>query len=332
MWFKVDDNINASRKLADLREISAEADEDNPGALWAEAMALWTVAGSWCGNQLTDGRITIARMQPLVPFCPRRGAQALCDVGMWNRIEWSEGEGEKARTRKGCEFHDWESCNPTRAQVEAERAKAAERQRKSRKKKKEGAARDSGEVTSDVTRDKPGVTPPVTRDGANVTSDDGVSHGAQCHSAPTRPDPTRPEVATATPPRAREPSPPKRVTPEQAQQRRRQKIRDRIQGPPTPGGWLNMAELIYLDVLGDMRFWAGSSSQHVATMGAKIALAESAAPPLGMTPGQWLAQEAEAFAGAVKRGDMVPESNATGLFVKGVGTWFDKYGSAQEAA
>ena len=87
-YFKVDDHFHSHPKILDLG---------------LEAVGLWTLAGSWSGEQLTDGFIPnslIARLGGSPEI-----AQALVDAGLWEIIEG------------GYLFHDWDAHNQTKAQV-----------------------------------------------------------------------------------------------------------------------------------------------------------------------------------------------------------------------
>jgi hypothetical protein len=97
-WFKVDDGFWCHPKALTL-----------PDA----AVALWTRAGSWSAQQLTDGGVP---REALAMFRAKpRAADQLVDVGLW------------APTVTGWTFHDWTDYQPTRAQVEADRAATAAR-------------------------------------------------------------------------------------------------------------------------------------------------------------------------------------------------------------
>lgn len=116
-WFKVDDGFHAHRKVARLGR------ED------FDAVALWTVAGSWSADQLTDGWVPEYVAAKLDPDYERR-AKALVRVGLW---ELAQHDGEP-----GWVFHGWSDPgrNPTAEQVEKEREATAERQRKFRERVK----------------------------------------------------------------------------------------------------------------------------------------------------------------------------------------------------
>ena len=101
-WFKVDDGFAFHPKAL----ISGNA-----------ALGLWVRAGSWASQQLTDGFVpadiarTLGRPAEI---------QRLVTAGLW------------MKTGDGWEFHDWSVHNPTRAEVQANRASGARRQALSR--------------------------------------------------------------------------------------------------------------------------------------------------------------------------------------------------------
>lgn len=155
-WFKVDDTFHAHPKVVALED----------GAHFAEAMALWILAGTWSSANLTDGHVPRAALRRLVPFKATEAAEELVRVGLW------EADGD------GYRFHDWADYQPTRDQVESKRAEDAERKRKGRS-----------------TRRASPVHPDVQTESARTPS--GRPSGVQAESVrnpavPTRPDPTRP--------------------------------------------------------------------------------------------------------------------------------------------
>lgn len=115
-WFKVDDQLAVNMKVL---------------AAGNTAMGLWVRAGSWCAAQLTNGFVP----DGMVPVLggSRRDAEALHAAGLWHAAEG------------GWQFHDWDEYQPTREQVLAERAAAADRMRKVRETKKR-----SGEQQANV--------------------------------------------------------------------------------------------------------------------------------------------------------------------------------------
>jgi len=146
-WFKVSDGFYTSKKVLSI-----------PRTCRLAAVGLWAMAGNWSGRELTDGRVPSFVLAEL--GATPRLRRALIDARLW--IDHGSD---------GIEFHSWADYQPTRAEVEADRAKAAERQRTWRQRHK-GETRDDG-VSNGVT--------------------DGVTNGVSA-GAPTRPDPTRPDL------------------------------------------------------------------------------------------------------------------------------------------
>lgn len=105
-WFKVDDGFAV-----------------HPKALAAgnAACGLWVRAGSWSMQQLTDGFVP---EHVLPTLGTKREAQLLVNAGLWKRAPG------------GWTFHEWECRQPSREQVERDRADAAERQRRAREQRK----------------------------------------------------------------------------------------------------------------------------------------------------------------------------------------------------
>lgn len=182
-WFKVDDGLWGSPKWIGLP---------------AGARALWVTAGSYCMDQLTDGRVP-ERVLGLLGG-RRRDADALVKAGLWERDV------------EGWLFHDWSAYQPSREQVEAERAAARERQRRARERassarRAAGESASSGWRAADSTAEntadgrQPEGAPGDVSAGQGSASrrDIAVTH-AVTHAhvtpvvtvPPTRPDPTVP--------------------------------------------------------------------------------------------------------------------------------------------
>lgn len=110
--FVVDDKAHANSKI---RSVLA----DDPAAL-----ALWTVAGSWCGDQTNDGFVPDHQLPWLMPVGGEELARKLVRHGLWRRV------------RGGYQFHEWSADgdgtrrNLTRQEVLANRQKRAEAGRK----------------------------------------------------------------------------------------------------------------------------------------------------------------------------------------------------------
>lgn len=111
-WFKVDDSLHSHPKIEALRH----------GPHYGDALALWTLAGSWCAQHLTDGFLpkTLAKT-----FGFRsKVAQELVRVGLWSE------------EKDGYRFHQWAERQPARSQVEQRRAESRERVDRYRAKKR----------------------------------------------------------------------------------------------------------------------------------------------------------------------------------------------------
>lgn len=97
-WFKVDDKLHGHPKWTRTT---------------AEAKALWTTAGSWCGSYNTDGVITPHDLDILAPATglsrvkARRAAENLVEHDLWR-------PGKDG----GWVFHNWVEFNPTRKQTQ----------------------------------------------------------------------------------------------------------------------------------------------------------------------------------------------------------------------
>lgn len=153
-WFRVDDGFGDHPKVDALGD----------GPCRDAAIALWTLAGAWAARHLTDGYVSAGRVERIGVKNPIKAAAELVRVGLWDA------------TDDGYQFRNWNEYQPTRAKVEAERGKTADRVRRFR------TANDTTPadvVTSGQRRDDepcngvtyPLVTPPPSR------------------PVPTRPDP-----------------------------------------------------------------------------------------------------------------------------------------------
>lgn len=95
VWFKVDDGFHDHRKVRAV---------DDPAAI-----GLWTLAGSWSGQQRTDGFVPEKVLRRWTSSW-RRLAVKLDDAGLWAPVE-QNGE-------PGYRFHDWSDWQPEAVQVE----------------------------------------------------------------------------------------------------------------------------------------------------------------------------------------------------------------------
>jgi hypothetical protein len=104
-WFKVDDQYWSHPKVMFIS---------------LAARGLWTTAGAYSAQHLTDGLIPANVLHTITPGTPvavERLAHELVTTGLWEVVPGI-----------GWRFHDWEDHQPTRAQVEARRT--AEKQKK----------------------------------------------------------------------------------------------------------------------------------------------------------------------------------------------------------
>lgn len=131
-WFKVDDKLHSHAKVLQLVD-DGESD----------AMALWTLAGSWAASSETDGWVPVSAARRVDPDHYERRAAALVRVRLW---EEAEREG-----KKGWVFHGWNEPGrqPTAEQIQSNRAAKTERQARWREKKAEQQQND-GAVDGDV--------------------------------------------------------------------------------------------------------------------------------------------------------------------------------------
>jgi len=118
-WFKIDDAFHGHPKVMEL----------SPAAV-----GIWTLAGTWCANYLTDGEIKTNVVR-------RFGAtdemiRELVDAGLWIDLGGAY------------QFKDWAEYQPLKEEVEAERNAARERMKEVRARKK-GVER-SAEQTPNV--------------------------------------------------------------------------------------------------------------------------------------------------------------------------------------
>lgn len=154
-WFKIDDGFHGHPKVMNLEPAD---------------VGVWTLAGTWCAQYLTDGQISFPVIRRL------GGTQANCDAlvsaGMW--IAGSNGTYE---------FKDWADYQPMKSDVEAEREASRERMRKVRAKRKGTSQEASEDVQANIERSSEEV-----------------------RLTPTQPDPARPDPLSKESDNATKPS------------------------------------------------------------------------------------------------------------------------------
>ena len=161
-WHRSDDRFPEHPKCDAL----AERFGDDWAALHL-AFALWHHMGCDCAARRTDGVFNAQRAYRIMR-APReaidRAIAGLLAVGLLDKH------------RDGVVFHDWSDYQPTRSEIDAERAAKTERQRRWRKNLNEKSALVDGDVDAPTDR----------------LVDGGVD------AAPSRPVPTRPEGETTS--------------------------------------------------------------------------------------------------------------------------------------
>jgi len=100
-WFTIDDKWHSHPKVIGLSLAAA---------------GLWAKAGSWCNDQLTDGRISLAAVKVLGGNT--KLAAELVEANLWHVVEG------------GWQFHDWLDKQQSRETVLSKRKADAERKRK----------------------------------------------------------------------------------------------------------------------------------------------------------------------------------------------------------
>lgn len=102
-FFKVDDGVWGHPKFALLSN---------------DAVALWVMAGSWCGRYMTDGLLPFQSLA--LVRGTKTAAEELVDAGLWDT------------TPSGWLFHDWDHYQYTKDEVETRRAKDREKKARER--------------------------------------------------------------------------------------------------------------------------------------------------------------------------------------------------------
>lgn len=135
-WFKVDDGFAFHPKAIEAGNA---------------ALGLWVRAGAWCGANLTDGALPRHMIGTL--GAQARDARRLVAVGLW------------VETEKGYQFHEWENMQPTKADVEADRAENRKRQKAFRERQRNGVTNGvTDAVTNPATNDTPSRPVPSNKE------------------------------------------------------------------------------------------------------------------------------------------------------------------------
>ncbi len=170
-WFRVDDKFHDHSKVRRL-----QGDK-------MPAIGLWSLAGSWAADNLTDGFVPTEIVQRFDP--KERYAARLVEVGLWLPAEHG---GEV-----GYRYHDWDGWQPTRAAVEKQREDNRDRVRRWRE--RNGHAHEPAEDAGNGAQHGDGNA------HSNALQDSSVMDPVTV--PPTRPDPNHTEK------RKTKPSPPR---------------------------------------------------------------------------------------------------------------------------
>jgi hypothetical protein len=142
-WFKVDDKLHDHRKTRRaLRRTGKRRD--------AAAVGLWSLAGSWSADNLTDGFVPADELGRWDDDAQEL-AERLVDAEFWYP-DVVDGE-------EGFRFVNWGEHQPTKDDVERKREQARERMRTVRENTKKRSPR----VRANKTRNSGAVTPTPTR-------------------------------------------------------------------------------------------------------------------------------------------------------------------------
>lgn len=180
-WLRVDDLLPDHPK-ADGLERACGDDVALLGAAWM----CWLHLGCDCARRRTDGRFTIARAQRAVRLpaeLVERAVAALFAAGLLER------------TVDGYAFHDWADYQPTRAQLDEERAAKTERQRRWRESRARVDASTAPSTDASTRRLRDATVDAST--GASTAPSRQRSTRASVDAAPSQPVPTPKEETRA---------------------------------------------------------------------------------------------------------------------------------------
>jgi len=149
-WFKVDDGFYSSRKVTLIPRSKR----------WA-AIGLWTLAGTWCAKELTDGVLPDYQFEELGGRT--EDADELITAGLWERVP------------NGYRFLKWGEYQPTKAEVEESRVREAERKKRWRETQMSHRTRRGTDAGQDVGHQRVSGHPDPTRpDPTSTTSNEVV--------------------------------------------------------------------------------------------------------------------------------------------------------------
>lgn len=149
-WFKCDDKFHSHPKVEGLS---------------LEAVGLWLLAGSWCADQGTDGRISETKLRQLGRCTEnklQRVVNELVRTSLWERVGTADGT-------VAYQFHDWADYNPETTRQDNTRKLKSARQKRWREKKRadvDASTQRLVDVSVDALHQRRGdvaETPPPTR-------------------------------------------------------------------------------------------------------------------------------------------------------------------------
>ena len=152
-WVRIDDHFTEHPKLVQAGPLG---------------VAMQIAALCYANRHLTDGELPaniVARFMPTVCYDPETGeeitwrdvADRLVEIGIWHK------------TDGGYLIHDYLEYQPSKADVEAERAAARERMARIRSKRKANQSRSSDDVRANTERSSPSPNPNIEEDDDKYT-------------------------------------------------------------------------------------------------------------------------------------------------------------------
>jgi hypothetical protein len=167
-WARLDDGFPEHPKVIGLSD---------------RAIRLWLTALCYCARNLTDGLVTeialknVARSSNLSR--PNSVATALVDAGLWERTDDENG---------GYLIHDYLKYNPSKVDVERERAAARDRMQRHRSKEVRA------NVPANVTGERSPSPSPTTTTRSGVVGDLDRTSDAPPPTPPQAPSPATPRA------------------------------------------------------------------------------------------------------------------------------------------
>lgn len=117
-WFYVDDGFSDSKPIMNLPTTRVRV------PMRIAAAGAWVLAGSWSAKEETDGYVPYAKLKSLM--VPKSVVDALCDPGPLDAALWCPQDGQILAK-------NWSKWQPTKAENDAKRKRAAERKKDQRR-------------------------------------------------------------------------------------------------------------------------------------------------------------------------------------------------------